>query len=248
MSTPKASFSYDIVIAIICAIPLPQDSPSVPAQTKRTRTTKRPKLALAPKVVPAQSRAAETYEHLLEVTAQVLAEVGFELLTTNLVCERAKLSPPALYRYFPNKYALLHELGLRLMQKQNALIPQWLTPKAFSSAKKLEDALTGLLLETYKVTCDTTGGIWIMRALRAIPMLQDVRLESAGEVAAQATARLAEAFPDAPAADLELISRVADSMAYAALEMLFDDPSLDADAVMRLVAASIASHLGRLRG
>jgi AcrR family transcriptional regulator len=64
----------------------------VPAQPKRTRrNTKLPKLALAPKMVPAQSRAAETYEHLLEVTAQVLAEVGFELLTTNLVCERAKL-------------------------------------------------------------------------------------------------------------------------------------------------------------
>jgi AcrR family transcriptional regulator len=221
----------------------------VPAQPKRTRrNTKLPKLALAPKMVPAQSRAAETYEHLLEVTAQVLAEVGFELLTTNLVCERAKLSPPALYRYFPNKYALLHELGLRLMQKQNALLPQWLTPKTFGSAKKLEDALTGLLLETYQVTCETTGGIWIMRALRAIPMLQDVRLESAGVVAAQATARLAEAFPNAPATDLDLISRVADSMAYAALEMLFDDPSLDATAVMRLVAASMASHLARLQG
>ncbi|GLQ91135.1 TetR/AcrR family transcriptional regulator [Dyella acidisoli] len=221
----------------------------MPSQPNRTRrTAKRPKLALSPKVVPAQSRAAETYEHLLTVTAQVLADVGFELLTTNLVCERAKLSPPALYRYFPNKYAMLHELGLRLMQKQNALIPQWLTPAAFKSAKKLEDAITGLLLETYKVTRETTGGIWIMRALRAIPMLQDVRLESAKVVASQVTARLSEAFPKSAQEDLELISRVADSMSYAALEMLFDDPLLDSSAVMRLVAASLASHVARLKG
>ena len=212
------------------------------------RVAKRPKLALSPKVKPAQSRAAETYEQLLTVTAQILADVGFELLTTNLVCERAKLSPPALYRYFPNKYALLHELGLRLMQKQNALIPQWLTPAAFGSAKKLEDAITGLLLETYEVTRDTTGGIWIMRALRAIPMLQDVRLESAKEVATQVTAELRQAFPKAAKKDLELISRVADSMSYAALEMLFDDPSLDAPAVMRLVAVSLACHVPRLQG
>ena len=220
--------------------------PSQPSRTRRT--AKRPKLALSPKVVPAQSRAAETYEHLLTVTAQILADVGFELLTTNLVCERAKLSPPALYRYFPNKYAMLHELGLRLMQKQNALIPQWLTPAAFKSTKKLEDAITGLLLETYKVTRETTGGIWIMRALRAIPMLQDVRLESAKVVASQVTARLCEAFPKSAQEDLELISRVADSMSYAALEMLFDDPLLDAPAVMRLVAASLASHVARLKG
>jgi len=221
----------------------------VPSPTRSPRrVAKRPKLALSPKVKPAQSRAAETYEQLLTVTAQILADVGFELLTTNLVCERAKLSPPALYRYFPNKYALLHELGLRLMQKQNALIPQWLTPAAFGSAKKLEDAITGLLLETYEVTRDTTGGIWIMRALRAIPMLQDVRLESAKEVATQVTAELRQAFPKAAKKDLELISRVADSMSYAALEMLFDDPSLDAPAVMRLVAVSLACHVPRLQG
>lgn len=221
----------------------------MPAQTKRPRrSAKRPKLELAPKVTPAQSRATETYEHLLDVTAQVLADVGFEQLSTNGVCQRAGLSPPALYRYFPNKYALLHELGLRLMQRQNALIGQWLTPAAFASAKTLEEALTGLLLETYEVTRQATGGIWIMRALRAIPMLQDVRLESASEVAAQATARLSEAFPEIPVSELQLVSRVADSMAFAALEMLFDDPSLNAPSVMRLVAASLASNMGRLLG
>ena len=222
----------------------------MPVQTKKRPRpgAKRPKLELAPKVTPAQSRAAETYEHLLDVTAQVLAEVGFEQLSTNLVCQRAGLSPPALYRYFPNKYALLHELGLRLMQQQNALIAQWLTPAAFASATHLEGALTGLLLQTYEITRKTTGGIWIMRALRAIPMLQDVRLESATEVAAQATVRLSEAFPDIAVSELQLISRVADSMAFAALEMLFDDPGLDASSVMRLVAASLASNIQRLRG
>ncbi|GFZ91231.1 TetR/AcrR family transcriptional regulator [Dyella caseinilytica] len=221
----------------------------MPVPTKRPRrSAKPPKLDLAPKVTPAQSRAAETYEHLLDVTAQVLAEVGFEQLSTNLVCQRAGLSPPALYRYFPNKYALLHELGLRLMHRQNALIEPWLTTAAFVSANALEEALTGLLLETYEVTRQATGGIWIMRALRAIPMLQDVRLESASEVAVQATARLSEAFPEVPVAELQLISRVADSMAFAALEMLFDDPSLDAPSVMRLVAASLASNVARLQG
>jgi AcrR family transcriptional regulator len=227
-----------------------QDFPAVPAPAKKRprAAAKTPKLELAPKVTPAQSRAAETYEHLLDVTAQVLAEVGFEQLSTNLVCQRAGLSPPALYRYFPNKYALLHELGLRLMRQQNALLAQWLTPAAFVSATQLEDALTGLLLETYEITRKATGGIWIMRALRAIPMLQDVRLESATEVATQATQRLCEAFPDIPVAELQLISRVADSMAFAALEMLFDDPALDASAVMRLVAASLASNIQRLQG
>ncbi|MFC4525915.1 TetR/AcrR family transcriptional regulator [Dyella halodurans] len=215
--------------------------------SSRSGAVKRPKVKLAPKLMPAQARSSETYEHLLHVAAQVLAEVGFEKLTTNLVCERAKLSPPALYRYFPNKYALLHELGRRLMEQQNALIAESLTPDAFrGTTGQLNEALTTLLLATFQVTRETTGGIWIMRALRAIPVLQEVRLASAREVVAQVTAQLAEAFPGADPEQMKLFSRVADSMAYAALEMLFDDPTLDPMAVMQVVAASMASQVERL--
>ena len=42
----------------------------------------------------------------------------------------------------------------------------------------LERALEGLILDTYKVTLQTVGGVWIMRALRAVPALQQVRLAS----------------------------------------------------------------------
>lgn len=220
----------------------------VSSTPSRTRRTKAIPPELAPKLRPAQSRAAETYEHLLDVTAQILIEVGFERLSTNMVCERAGLSPPALYRYFPNKYALLHELGRRLMEQQNALIARWLTPSVFrGDTQALERALAGLLLETYQVTRQTKGGMWILRALRAVPALQEVRLASAREVTAQATLRLSRVFPQIDLAQLELISRVADGMAYAALEMLFDDPTLDPPAVMGIVAATLASYFDRLR-
>lgn len=214
----------------------------------RARRNKPVQPELAPKLRPAQSRSTETYEHLLDVTAQILTEVGFERLSTNMVCERAGLSPPALYRYFPNKYALLHELGRRLMEQQNALIARWLTPSVFrGDTRALERALIGLLLETYRLTQQTKGGMWILRALRAVPALQDVRLASAREVTAQATLRLSRVFPQIELAQLELISRVADGMAYAALEMLFDDPTLDPPAVMEIVAATLASYFDRLR-
>ncbi len=80
------------------------------------------------KKLPAQQRATETYERILVATANTLCEVGIERLSTNLVCERAGLTPPALYRYFPNKYALLTVLGERLLEKQNERIDHWITP------------------------------------------------------------------------------------------------------------------------
>src|SRR6185436_12353021 len=99
----------------------------MPPTLRPMPSTRKPLPTLATKKQPAQQRATDTYERILEVTAQTLADVGIERLSTNLVCERAGLTPPALYRYFPNKYALLSELGQRLMQAQNERIGDWIS-------------------------------------------------------------------------------------------------------------------------
>ena len=206
------------------------------------------KPSLAAKKIPAQQRGTDTYELILEAAAQLLADVGVERLSTNMVCEHAGLTPPALYRYFPNKYALLCELGQRLMQRQNELIPQWITPQAMQgTVPELERALAGLLLDTYKVTKETTGGVWILRALRAVPTLQKVRLDSHAQVVAAQSELLRNAFPDVPPKSLELVERVTVDMIYAGVELLFDEP-LSPQAVADVIASMIASHLTRLRG
>jgi len=203
---------------------------------------------LEAKKQPEQQRAAETVERILESTAAALADIGFERLSTNIVCARAGLTPPALYRYFPNKYALLYELGRRLMQRQNALVPQWITAQALTgSVGELEAALAGLLIDTHRVTDETAGGVWIMRALRAVPALQAVRLESHAEVTVAQTALLIETLPGADRGELRLIGRIAVEMIYAAVEMLFDEP-LDVEATARVIASMIASQLSRVQG
>jgi AcrR family transcriptional regulator len=101
------------------------------------------------KTLPRQGRAQETFERILSITAELLAEVGIERLSTNLICERAGLTPPALYRYFPNKYAVLHTLGERLMGAQNALLAEWATPAALSApAAEFHHRLMGLFSDT----------------------------------------------------------------------------------------------------
>ncbi|MBV1788485.1 TetR/AcrR family transcriptional regulator [Marinobacterium sp. D7] len=203
--------------------------------------------ALATKKRPEQKRANKTYELILEVAANMLGEVGIERLSTNMVCERAGLTPPALYRYFPNKYALMSELGHRLMQKQNELIPHWITEEVLKGPiDKLEQALEGLLIDTYRVTRDTPGGIWIMRALRAIPSLQDVRLDSHLMVTEAQGELLQSAYPDADPAELMLVSRIVVDMIYAAVELLLDI-DVDEQPVASIVAGMIASYPARLR-
>ncbi len=119
---------------------------------------------------PVQNRAGATVEKILKATGDVLVSVGIERLSTNLVCSQAGVSPPALYRYFPDKYALLEELGLRLMASQNALLE--LDEIDFAN---LPESLYRVLLAQYEITIRQPAGTAIMRALRAVPRLSDVR-------------------------------------------------------------------------
>jgi AcrR family transcriptional regulator len=224
----------------------------VPGQSRTTLTkaagpkARRPQPELSPKIQPAQQRASDTFERILQAAARTLDEVGIERLSTNLVCQRAGVTPPALYRYFPNKYALLSELGQRLMERQNQCVERWMCPAVFTQdAPALARALEGLLLDTYEVTRRTEAGIWIMRALRAVPTLQQVRLSSHAVVTESQARLLAEAFPAAEPSELRLVSRIVVEMVYASIEMLFDEP-MDPRAVARMLGGMVASELDRL--
>lgn len=188
---------------------------------------------LEPKKLPAQKRSQETYELILKVTAELLADVGVERLSTNLVCKQAGLSPPALYRYFPNKYALLHELGVRLMRDQNELVERWLTPEVLlKPADLLHPALVGLLMDTHRVTADTTAGVWITRALRAVPLLNEVRIASHHVVTDQLQAAMMMVHPDVDPVRLRINIRLSVDVLYSAIEMMFDDPTLELPVVV----------------
>ena len=65
---------------------------------------------------PQQQRAIKTYEAILSAAGELLCEVGLERISTNNIAERAGVTVPALYRYFPNKYAVINALAGRLLE------------------------------------------------------------------------------------------------------------------------------------
>lgn len=203
---------------------------------------------LRQKAVPRQGRAQETYERILAVAADLLGEVGVERWSTNLVCERAGLTPPALYRYFPNKYALLHELGERLMAVQNQLLEAWATAETMALPRaRFEASALALFAQTVEVTQAAPAGVWITRALRAVPALQEVRIASHRHVSGLIEAAYMAAHPAAARAEVRIFARLAIESAYATQEMLFDDPDLDPMAVGRVLASMLAGEAIRLR-
>ena len=76
---------------------------------------------------PQQARSQQRVDLILDVAADIFAEVGYESATTNAIAERAGVSIGSLYRYFPDKDAILHALSNRYYEQVRALFDEVFT-------------------------------------------------------------------------------------------------------------------------
>lgn len=70
--------------------------------------------------IPRQSRSEATVGVILEAAAQLLERSGEAGFNTNALAERAGVSIGTIYRYFPDKRAVLTALARREMEATNA--------------------------------------------------------------------------------------------------------------------------------
>jgi AcrR family transcriptional regulator len=194
----------------------------------------RQRVELLEKNKPQQDRAKRTYERILAAAAELLVEVGVERISTNLVAERASITVPALYRYFPNKYAVLNALGAALMDKQNAVFQQWFDKYlAHNDLQLLLANVYELLKETYDVTRIQIGGLEVVQALRAVGPLQEVRLASHRLIANQFAIIVAELLARPVDELVKTQARLSIDTGYAIVEMALEDQSLPTDTILR---------------
>ncbi|KTT76676.1 TetR/AcrR family transcriptional regulator [Sphingomonas endophytica] len=189
---------------------------------------------LAPKKRPSQPRSHDTFELIVETAGRLLEQVGFEQLTTNLVCKEAGLSPPALYRYFPNKYAILKEMGDRLMRAQDAAALDGLEDGGLVDLAFEERVARSLEIQNrvIEITRSFPGSIAITRALRAVPMLDAVRIASRNAVAAHHAIAYARFYPAIPIDALQTCAKLTIEMHYAAMEAVLEDPGPDSQGII----------------
>jgi AcrR family transcriptional regulator len=188
------------------------------------------------RAAPKQERALQTRERLLDVAGGLLGEVGIERISTNMICARAGVTPPALYRYFEDKYAVLEALGRRLMDRQNAVLFAWLDRHAPNGLDALAEHTEDLLRATAEVTAAEPGAIWTLRALRAVPQLAHVRIESHRMV----TDRMVKAYaPLVPALSKKVLwrrVRISIEFGFAADEMLNEEDLIKPDDIIKEAA------------
>jgi AcrR family transcriptional regulator len=203
--------------------------PSDPAPSTRAR--------------PRQERSQQTYDRLLTTAGELLAEVGIEDISTNMICARAGMTPAALYRYFDDKHAVIEALGRRLMGRQNIVLEQWIERHADEGVAGLRGNIEELLRVTAEVTASEPGAVWILRALHASPRLAHVRVESHRYV----TDRLVEAYirhlPDIDRDELWQRLRLSVEIGFAIDEMLQEEDRIASSVAFRYAASVLQGSL-----
>jgi AcrR family transcriptional regulator len=79
---------------------------------------------------PQQARGQRRIDAILDAAEQVLAESGYESVTTNAIAARADTSIGSLYQFFPNKDAILQALGMRYIDRCRETFAPLLSPAA----------------------------------------------------------------------------------------------------------------------
>lgn len=140
---------------------------------------------------PVQARSTARLAALLDSAAAVIDEIGYERLTTAMVADRAGASIGTVYRYFPDRIAVLQSLAARNSERLLARLAGELASDAHASST---DALLGVLDATVELFRSEPG----YRSLRVgdvLDLLPPTSEETANSVIAGAVAEtLAQRF------------------------------------------------------
>tara|TARA_B110000902_G_scaffold253713_1_gene316715 strand:- start:389 stop:1018 length:630 start_codon:yes stop_codon:yes gene_type:complete len=127
---------------------------------------------LTPRNAPIQKRALERRAKILEVTAELLEEVGQDDLTTILVAKRAEMSVGTLYHYFPNKYAILYALAEQWLGEIDTVVQELEAERLETmSLKRFVDKAVERMLLAYT---NQRGLLPLVQAMFGVPELKDL--------------------------------------------------------------------------
>lgn len=133
---------------------------------------------------PVQARSTARLTRLLDAAAEVIDEIGFERLTTAMVAERAGASIGTVYRYFPDRIAVLQSLSARSTADFIEEVGSVLRDQSHAEWLGAFDAALELLHESFR----STSGFRSLRFGDVIDLKREDGAGSNGAVVAEAIA------------------------------------------------------------
>ncbi len=171
---------------------------------------------------PKQDRAKKTYNLILSTAEILLEEVGYEKFTTNKLAEKANLRIRSIYRYFPNKLAIIKALAERHAEKDRQFHRQFSILE--NAAVSWSEALNNIIDNYYEMQINTPAYMAARRALNDSPELMEYDDRSVLELSREFARSLKIIIPDMDEEKLGIISTtiidIADTMIYRAHKYL----------------------------
>lgn len=192
---------------------------------------------LTPRVRPTQKRAEDTVALILEATAELLDEVGIHVLNTNKVAERANVKVSTIYRYYPNKLALLAALMERLDAEGMALFEPYVEDLA-DPARDWREAWSAMVHDYVNSLGNRRGALAIRRSVQALPELQKINRRSNEVLAKAIAAAFRKRGANAPTSQL---MKVALLLLYSGGAVV-DDPYLQ-EVAPKIIDEMVLMHL-----
>lgn len=160
---------------------------------------------------PTQERARATVDAICAAAASLIEEGGFPALTTNAVARRAGVSITAVYAYFPDKWAIAHELFERFEHARASELTGLY--EEFVTSDDWADVIDRLWDRMAQFRIETPAGVALRQAMLVSTPLAE--LDRQGSVRA-ATSFSAALIARNPGADPDEAFRVAWSISLSA--------------------------------
>lgn len=184
---------------------------------------------------PVQARSRARVDAILDAADAVFLEMGFAQATTNHVAARAGTSIGSLYRFFPDKDALLVALAARYAARMQQ-IGRDVSPTAPSARTLREVVATGF--DTFNTFLVANPGFQTLALNASHPGLRAVRADTDASMIQVIAASQASLTTPVDAADIQVIATVTNAV-LSALQLL----SLQGDGAWRARIAEEAKRL-----
>jgi len=204
--------------------------------------------ALSLRNEPVQARSTARLAGLLDAAAAVIDELGYERLTTAMVAERAGASIGTVYRYFPDRIAVLQALASRNLERTLAQVTHEIADAKYET---WIDALTAAF-DVFKQAFEHEAGFRSLRVGDVIDLQPNPNDRTYNSVVAETMLNaLAERF-DLPVTDetrfaFEVSIEISDALASRAFTFDPKGETAFLEAGRDSVYALLVRHFGEPR-
>ena len=147
---------------------------------------------VTPRRKPVQARSRERVDAILRHAAAIFHENGVDGTSMSAIARQSDMSLASLYRYFPNKAAIVHAIAEGHVEKMERALREKLPQLG------LDEAIEVLIEQFYTFyrTEPAYSAIW--SGVEAMPELRDLDLRELYNNASDLDARLQQEYPNLP--------------------------------------------------